>query len=380
MITSTQNGFDLFCRLYKAAEQHLNEYAAFKTDWDEVPEWNPEKKCWEPRDEAWHQMQVANYGSEEAFNQQFGTNFDVSANTLIDTKYMRKKNHEAVEFVNKELLGVSGSEYYRWHLDIDPMEDLKKYFITVTIDIAEGIGKDFTTFLFNRMTEKGDECIGMFHCNTMNIDKTTISLMEVCRYLHPNHHCISLEYNTYGELFLRFLSTNREKYPVQCQYFDESNIVKFYNDTMTKITMGIKLNASNKTLGCKLFKDQYEHGVIENKSTDFLIELENFCDSKGNDTYAASFGHDDIVMAQVQLVHTKQSNAYKYLRSEYESMLGLGMTDEQTSTVTQSTNPTNIYTQYGDGQYFDPTRVFNNMNDIYSAINQRQDFYTSRLH
>jgi hypothetical protein len=68
MITSTQKGYNLFYRIYKAAEAGLSEYAAFKTDWYEVPEWDPDNKCWVQRDEAWHQLQVANYGSEEAFN------------------------------------------------------------------------------------------------------------------------------------------------------------------------------------------------------------------------------------------------------------------------------------------------------------------------
>ena len=41
MITSTVNGRDLFYRLYKGAELGLNEYAPFKTDWDEVPAETP---------------------------------------------------------------------------------------------------------------------------------------------------------------------------------------------------------------------------------------------------------------------------------------------------------------------------------------------------
>ena len=376
MLTSTQGGLDLFYRIYKAAEQHMNEFGAYKTDWDEIPEWNPEKRCWEKRDEAWHQMQVANYGSEEAFNTQFGTNFDINANTLINTKFLRKKQHEAEEFEYRDLLGVSGGEYYKWKPGFDPMEDLKKSFITVTIDIAEGIGKDFTTFIFNKMTPTGDECVGMFHCNTMNIDKATVSLMEICtKYLNPNQHCISLEWNTYGELFLRIMMSNRDKYP-SCSNFDESNIIKYYNDTMTKVTMGIKLTSASKAIGCKLFKDQFEHGHIVNKCTDFLMEVENFSDSKDNGTYQASFGHDDIIMAQIQLVHAKQSNAYKYLRSEYESSLTNGYQESINKDNESDITPGYSYaqvdmSQYKDGQFFDPTKVFRNMDDIYNSIDQR---------
>ena len=371
MITSTQNGFDLFCRLYKAAEQHLNEYAAFKTDWYEVPEWNPEKRCWEPRDENWHQMQVANYGSEEAFNAQFGTSFDVSANTLINTKYLRKKQQEALEFVNKDLLGVSYSEYFFWKPDYEPMEDLKKDFITVTVDIAEGGGGDYTIFNFNRMTKEGDECIGYFRCNILGLEQVVIPLMEMSlMYLNPLQHCISLEYNTYGELFIAKIREAQNKYP-NLANFDESNFVKYYNENLSSFKLGIKMTTATKNIGCKLFKEQYEKGTIVNISTDFLIELENFCDSKGNDTYQASFGHDDIVMSQIQLVHVRESKAYKYLRSTFESTIDISNQNIQDNLPARPTISNVDYNNMYNGQYFDPTRVFNNMDDIYAAMNQQ---------
>lgn len=369
LITSTQNGYNLFYRLWMAAKQHLNDYWPFEVTWDMIPEWNPDKKCWEKRDEAWHQRQIANYGSEEAFNQQFGTDFDVNANTLIDSKILKKKQHDAIEFVNKDLYGVSNSQYFFWKPDYEPMEDLRKDFITVTIDIAEGGGGDFTIFNFNHMTEKGDEVVGFFRANTVNIEQATLTLMEIAiKYLHPDHHCISLEYNTYGELFVKCIRENRDKYS-HVSDFDESNFVKYYNEAMTSYRIGIKLTSATKSVGCKLFKEQYEKGIIENQSTIFLAEMENFSDSKGNDTYAATFGHDDEVMASIQLVHAKQSNAYKYLRSEFDSCKPDKEQKEIPSGVSQAE-----LDKMNAGEYFDPTKVFpsfNSMDDIYNSISQR---------
>ena len=71
-----------------------------------IPEWNPEKKCWEKRDEEWRLRQIANYGSEEAFNSQFGTNFDISANTLIAQKKLPKAKQNLVEFVGRRICMV----------------------------------------------------------------------------------------------------------------------------------------------------------------------------------------------------------------------------------------------------------------------------------
>lgn len=313
MITSTQNGYNLFYRLYKAAEAHISEYRAFKTDWYEVPEWNPETKQWEKRDEKWHQMQVANYGSEEAFNRQFGTNFDINANTLIDTKYIKKIRPEAVEFVNKEIPGVEYSDRFFWHTQFDPMVDLKKNCIVVTIDIAEGKDQDYTTYIFNRITSRdgNTECIGIFHANDLDVTQCTRALQElICYHCNQNKLLISLETNLFGELFIKQLCEGDNR-------FDQGNIIKYWNKSGTEYTYGIRVTAGNKSKGCVLFKGDYEKGKIVNRSTLFLNEIENFSDTKGTGTYAASFGHDDVVMAQMQMVFAKQSLQFKYLLDEY---------------------------------------------------------------
>ena len=40
---------------------------------------------------------------------------------------------------------------------------------------------------------------------------------------------------------------------------------------------------------------------------------------KGNDTYQASFGHDDVVMAQMQIVFVMQTTQFRYLLENLES-------------------------------------------------------------
>lgn len=322
MITSTQNGYNLFYRLYKYAEQGISEYGPFKTDWDEVPEWNPDKCCWEVRDEKWHQQQVANYGSEEAFNKQFGTNFDINANTLISAKYIKKIRPSAVMFENKVIPGVEFSDNYYWHPNFEPSDDLRKNFIVITIDIAEGLDQDYTTYVFNRIiNEKGDtECIGVFHANDLTVEQCATSLQElICFHMNQDHTLVSLERNLFGEMFVNQLVQNEEEDELIGSKFDRSILVKYWNKSMTDFTYGLKITPGNKTKGCVLFKSDYERNKIQNNSTLFLDEIENFCDSKGNNTYASSFGHDDVVMAQIQLVFVKQTLQFKSLLDSYSS-------------------------------------------------------------
>ena len=321
MITSTQNGYNLFYRLYKAAEAGISEYKAFKTDWHEVPEYSPETKTWIPRDEAWHQMQVANYGSEEAFNKQFGTNFDVSANTLISMKIIQKKQQKVYEFVEKDMPGVMHSNAWKWHPLFDPMES-RNHYLVLTTDIAEGRGGDYTVCNVHRFIEPGSnklECVGYFRSNTLTREQAALSIQQYCCTLcNQDKILLSLERNTYGDLFIKLLQENYDKNVPGCQNYDNSILVKYYNDNFTKFDYGIKVTSGNKTKHCLLYKEDYENDVLINDSAEYLIELNNFTD-KGNGTYAAAFGHDDMVMTEVQLTFVKQTLQYKLLKDEFES-------------------------------------------------------------
>lgn len=364
MITSTQNGYNLFYRLCKAAEARENEYGFFKTDWDEVPEWNPDLKCWEKRDEEWHRMQVANYGSEEAFNKQFGTNFDVNANTLIDTKIIRRFEKESVEFIRRELPGVSYAEYFFWHPNYELSEMKKDYFV-ITTDIAEGVSGDDTVYTFNRLRVRTTdnfiytETIGFFKCNKVNAEQATRILKEFCQnYLDINNYLISLEYNLYGELFAKYIIENIEKDPMNVHRFNEDVIMKYWNDEMTKYTLGKKITSKTKQLGTALFKQHFEREEVVNRSLQFMAQISNFSDSKGNGTYAASFGHDDLVMAQLQMAFVFENPQFKSLSQMFIANKGI-----------QEINST--YNPY-DTSDFNPMSYFGGLqnNDNPYAFNQ----------
>lgn len=322
IITSTQNGRNLFYRLYKAAESGINEYAAFKTDWPEVPEYDPDNKRWEKRDEEWHRRQVANYGSEEAFNSQFGTNFDISSNTLISQKILSKLSTSLVEFINKEIPGVIAGDSFYWHPNFDP-STLKQNHIIITGDLSEGVERDYTVFMISRMIEPESgklECVGFFRSNSLSRETCALAIQTlICKYCDLDKVLLSYERNTYGDLFYKQLIENAEKDPLVSD-FDESIIVKYFNETGTKFNRGIKITSGNKTVHCKLFKEDFERGLITNDSTQTSIELGNFNDD-GTGHYKAVFGHDDLVMTMVQLTFVKNTLQYKMMKSDFDSQI-----------------------------------------------------------
>jgi hypothetical protein len=317
MITSTQNGRELFYRIYTAAYQHLNEYGAFTIGWERIPEWNPDTRSWEKRDEAWHQKQVANYGSEEAFNLQFGTDFNIGANTLVSQKKLNSVN--AIRFINKDIYGVSQHDSWFWHPDFDPMVDLKKSYIITTCDLAEGINQDYTVFSIFRMIDHGTdnlECIGYFRANTLHRELCARSLMELyIKYCHPDHSLISFERNTYGEIFLRDVNDLASKYFPQ---WEPSLFVKYYTENGSKFHYGVKVTSGNKTTNCVIFKESFERGKTINEAEQFIFELQNFSDD-GSGHYKASFGHDDMVMTAVQLEFVRKELQYRLLRDDFEA-------------------------------------------------------------
>ncbi len=313
IISSTQNGRELFYRIYQNAMTSIDsEYSPFKVDWWQVPEWDPDRHIWYKRDEQWKRIQVANLGGEDAFNSQFGTNFEISDKALICKDKLLKMYDEQKEFISKPMPGCQGSEHWFWHPDFDPSCDLRREHIVFTIDISEGKRGDYTIFVVNRLVKNGDEVtyetVGYFRSNSLQL-KTCCSFMEQMITTLCNRYIISLETNLYGELFIEYITASDR--------ISKENFVKFYNPRGFNI--GIRLNSKNKREYCSLFKSYIETDLIKNESSVFYQELLNFEDSSGNGTYKASFGHDDLVMAQMQICMVQPSLNFKYFAEEYGS-------------------------------------------------------------
>ena len=83
----------------------------------------------------------------------------------------------------------------------------------------------------------------------------------------------------------------------------------------------MRITKSSKNKMCKLFKTAFEKGYILNDDLRFVMELKNFAQT--GSSYEASFGHDDMVMAQAQLVLAEESLQFKYLREDFEDKNGI---------------------------------------------------------
>lgn len=312
MITSTQNGHELFAEIFEAALRGENDYGPFETTWDQVPDFDPVTNTWVPRDEAWHRRQVGNLGGEIEFNAQFGTEFIVKSNTLISKTLMREQKHKKLRFVTIDhpLL----QDFY-FHPDFD-LSQFKHGKYVVTIDISEGLGQDFTIFNINYVTYDVEKhgykftCVAYYKSQYASIDENINALANFCVvFFKTDNYLLSLEYNLYGELFYRELKRKLDELTYETT-FDETLFARYKSPSSDKMLPGIKITSASKPKYCALYKQNYERGLIENQSEVYYIEMENFASADKSNRFSAVNGHDDMMMTSIQLEALRESASF----------------------------------------------------------------------
>lgn len=343
-IMSTQNGFNLFYKLWHAAETGKSMYAPFKVDWWQVPQWDPDNHIWKKRDEAWKAMMVGVLGSEEAFYYQYGTQFSASDKCLVSRECLGKIRDLTYLFETP----TDDSWYFSLHKtefkfkkDYD-LHYLKIGWFIILVDLAEGGGNDFTTFNIIEVIGKDKfEQIGYWHCNTVDLEQASLEFWVLYGQLfNPNKTIVSVEWNTYGALFYNYLKNlNEPEYMPEASWrwqvnplgeFDLDNLIRYKKGSQednianlngfknSKTIPGIRLSHATKISACALLKMMLEKFDVIITDLLTVSELENFEDKNGNGSYAAAYGHDDLIMTFVQLPLLKNTTKYKDFMEEWE--------------------------------------------------------------
>ncbi len=341
-IMSTQNGFNLFYKIWKTAVEKKSIYAPFKIDWYQVPQWNSDKKIWEKRTEKWKEEMIGILGSEEAFYYQYGTQFLAPEGCLVSRECLKKIHDRTVLFdkiteeqceeinlqiQNKDALFIKPGYEIRNFID-------EKHWYVITVDLAEGGGGDYTVFnIFEVIDKDKFEQVAYWHSNSVDIELATLDFWLLVGQLFNNDRCTwSVEWNTYGALFYNILKNyNEPDYSPETSW--RNNIVPdgidlFYfarykrqaiddDGQGTKLIQGIRFSNSNKSLACSLLRLMFEKEDVILTDLVSAGELENFEDKNGNGSYKAAFGHDDIIMTFCQLPLLKQTIRYKDYMEEY---------------------------------------------------------------
>lgn len=306
-ITSTPNGFNKFYEIFADAEQGKNEYKATRIDWWQHPD----------RDDAWYQRELANLGSEDAFNRQYGNEFTSSSSLLLSPATMKIIRKNAKKFIHHDLeefdnihIQTDGFLSFNPDFDIDSAGDSDKYYL-FSVDIAEGNGGDYSVinvFEVEPMTDKHIETfvspgamydffrlnqVATFRSNEHPIEDFAKVLYTLAiDIFNPENIKMIIEYNTYGSVLLQYLST---VFPGRNEFEDEMVLrFKHRHDSKT-LKPGIRLKSDNKSVFCQNFKKLIEmNRVIINDIT--TVQEASLFGTLKNGSYGAQMGNDDTIM------------------------------------------------------------------------------------
>lgn len=330
IITSTPNGLNKFYEIYTGGLEGKNDFLSLSVDWWQVP----------GRDDEWRKKEIANLGSEESFNQEYGCQFLSSSTLLLDGPTLGRIKSNETEYVWREIIPLHdlaiSYENMKWHpmFDINSHEsnDHTKKFV-FAIDTSGGVGGDYSVINILKVVPKPLHVIeksfdfesesdfmsllqvGMFRCNKTQIDDLAKILVCLCtQVFSPEQVKIVLEMDFRGELLYNKVVENDDIY--------EGNFLfTKHSESARRMSPGIKLGPKNKLSYCDDFKFNVKKTRIIPNEIKTIVEIASFGqNSRGS--YSSQVGHDDIVMTLVNLSPLFRSGDWPDLCGEVIENLG----------------------------------------------------------
>ena len=329
IITSTPNGMNKFYEIYKGAVDGENSFNPIRVDWWQVP----------GRDEEWKKQEIANLGSQELFNQEYGNQFLSSSTLLLGSNELKKIKANEVEYEWRDIdvLEDVGLPYdnFRWHpkfsLNTDTLFNNR---FVISIDLAGGGKGDFTVLnifkvvplpkkVIEAMDDFQDESdffgllqVGIYRDNEIEVeDFKKILEALVVKFFNPENVRVLLEINFKGELLIDKLILN-DDFPLEIFVHTK------HTESARTRKPGIKYNEKNKMKYCEILRSQMRmNRVIINESAWTVPELFSFgLNTRG--TYSSQSGHDDVAMTIVNLSGMFESSDFYDLVGELYDELG----------------------------------------------------------
>jgi hypothetical protein len=269
----------------------------------------------------WQEEETALLGGDkEAFNQEYNLRFIQGSRTLFSPEVDEKMNATSHKFEWQQL-GILQKrlpfEYndLTWTTDgsLFKIEDAKNYKIVISVDTAEGLGKDFTVFNIFRVVPKSleeikqvkaakeEDCfqlkqIGLWRANIYSPKDAAYLLYLLGFEFFDNENTkIVLELNGEGSALLAYLPSVYEG----DNDYSTSIMMRYKHRLDAKFRkIGLRVN-NNKNGLVKEFQVRASKFDVVMQDRTTLTEIGNFVKmetGKGNVKYAAETGNDDIVM------------------------------------------------------------------------------------
>jgi hypothetical protein len=326
IITSTPNGMNKFYEIYQSALEGENTFYPIRVDWWQVP----------GRDEKWKQNEIANLGSEELFNQEYGNQFLSSSSLLLDSTDLKRIKNNSAEYVWKEIGPLHDRDFnyenLSWHpkFDVDSIIGSGGKFV-FSVDIAAGNSGDFTVVnifkvvpLPKQVIQSMDENdfqdesdffgllqVGILRDNQMKLEDLKKFLEVMCLEVFGSDNVkLLVEMNFKGELLFEKLTSNED-------FYEEIFVFTKQSENARQLKPGIRYtNDKVKLKYCENLRTYVKKSrVMLNDQKYTIPEMFTFgMNNKGS--YSGMGSHDDVAMTVVNLGAIFDSEEFAQLAGE----------------------------------------------------------------
>ena len=272
IMVSTPHGMNHFYRYWHDAEKGKNEYVPTDVHWSQVP----------GRDSEWKRQTIANT-SEQQFKIEFECEFLGSVNTLIAANKLRNL--------------VYGEPYER-NAGLDLYEEPKPdHTYIITVDVARGLGNDYSAFVVFDTTEFPYKTVGKYKNNEIKPMLFPNIILDVANAY--NQAYLLIEINDIGDQVASILQFDLEYENIlMCSMRGRAGQIVGAGFSGKKSQLGVRMTSAVKKLGCSNLKTLLEDDKLLTDDYDIISELTTFVQK--HQSFEAEEGcNDDLAMCLV---------------------------------------------------------------------------------
>ena len=271
LFTSTPNGLNHFYKTCEGAREGTNGYEYVQVLWKDVP----------GRDEAWKDEMIRNT-SPDQFRVEYECEFLGSANTLIHPSILSKMSFSRPISIQHDV------KIYE--------EPIKGHIYACTVDVAEGVGGDYSAFTIVDITNIPYKLVAVYRSNTVHHLVYPTLIYNVATYF--NNALVAVETNSIGQQIVDILHQDLEYEMVMMSQTNARKGTRVGGGFNRSSRLGIKTTKQVKRIGCANLKSIVENQKIVIPDYDVINELSTFV-SRGSSYQAEEGRNDDLVMCLV---------------------------------------------------------------------------------
>ena len=272
IIVSTPHGMNHFYRLWHDSERGKNEYIPTEVHWSQVP----------GRDEKWRLQTIANT-SEQQFKIEFECEFLGSVDTLIAPSKLKALVYENPKQRN------AGLDVYE--------EPIEKHDYAITVDVARGVGNDYSAFIVVDITEFPHKVVAKYRDNEIKPMLFPSIIQEIGKKY--NSAFVLCEVNDVGDQVASILNYDMEYTNLlMCSMRGRAGQVVGQGFSGKKTQLGVKMSKTVKKVGALNLKTIIESDKLIFNDYEILSELTTFI-QKHNSFQAEEGCNDDLAMCLV---------------------------------------------------------------------------------